>query len=81
MVDRWLDTVPRVDLMLVIGTSARVFPAAEYIHKAREKSSLTAHFNFERDDELIQPGDWFVPGDVAISLPNLLREAYPLAGY
>lgn len=28
--DKWIESLPRVDILLVVGTSARVFPAAEY---------------------------------------------------
>lgn len=63
--------------MLVIGTSARVFPAAEYIHRAREMGAFIAHFNLERDDDHMQAGDWFVPDSVARSLPGIVLEAFP----
>lgn len=72
--DTWLDSVPRVDLMLVVGTAARVFPAAEYIGKAREMGASVAHFNIERDDELLEQGDWFVPRDTAVTLPRIVAE-------
>ncbi|KXS98542.1 hypothetical protein AC579_4793 [Pseudocercospora musae] len=73
-IDRWLLSVPRVDLMLVVGTSCNVFPAAEYIHTARRKGAYVAHFNIARDDEWIEPGDWYVPGDVATTLPRIVSE-------
>lgn len=71
-VDEWLDKLPSVDLMLVIGTSARVFPPAEYISRAREKGARVAHFNLESDGEFIVPGDWSVTGDVAVTLPHFV---------
>lgn len=49
--EMWLDSVPRVDLMLVM------FPAAEYIYRAREKGAYVAHFNWERDEDHMQPSD------------------------
>ena len=62
--------------MLVIGTSARVFPAAEYIRRARDRGAFVAHFNLERDDAYMEAGDWYVPGDVSVSLPQLIHEAF-----
>ncbi|KAF2158943.1 hypothetical protein M409DRAFT_30573 [Zasmidium cellare ATCC 36951] len=76
--DEWLESVPSVDLLLVVGTSARVFPAAEYIHRARAKGASVAFFNLEQDDDLIEAGDWFVPGDVATTLPRIVAEALDL---
>ena len=74
-IEAWFDPVPRVDLLLVVGTSARVFPAAEYMFQARDKGAYIAHFNLERDDEHMHAGDWYVPGDVAMTLPSIIREA------
>lgn len=74
-VDAWLDSVPRIDLVLVVGTSARVFPAAEYISKAKAKGAYAAHFNLERDDDLITAGDWYIPGDASTTMPQVIVEA------
>jgi NAD-dependent SIR2 family protein deacetylase len=43
--EEWLEDVPRLDLLLVVGTSLRVFPAAEL---ARSKGAAVAHFNMEK---------------------------------
>lgn len=67
--------------MLVIRTSTRVFLVAEYIHRAREKGVFIAYFNLKRDNDFTQLGDWFVLGNVAVTLPNILYEVYPLVGY
>lgn len=74
-IDEWLESVPRVDLPLVVGTSARVVPAAEYISTARAKGAYVAFFDLERDDHLIEAGDWYVPDDVATTLPSFVAEA------
>lgn len=74
-VDEWLDDLPRLDLFLVIGTSSRVFPAATYIEKAREKGARVAHFNVEPDEDFIDEDDWFVRGDAAITLPQVINSA------
>lgn len=73
--DQWLELLPRIDILLVVGTSATVFPAAEYISRAREKGAFVAHFNTVRDDELMCAGDWYVPGDAAVTLPRVVEEA------
>ena len=73
--DQWLSSIPRLDLMLVVGTSCKVFPAAEYIHRAREKGAYIAHFNLERDEDFIEPGDWYVPGDIAFTVPSIVNES------
>ncbi|PPJ56574.1 hypothetical protein CBER1_01861 [Cercospora berteroae] len=74
-VDEWLEDLPRLDLFLVIGTSSRVFPAATYIEKAREKGARVAHFNVEPDEDFMDEDDWFVQGDAAITLPQVINPA------
>jgi NAD-dependent deacetylase sirtuin 5 len=63
----------KVDLMLVIGTSALVWPAAGYIGRARKAGARVAFFNMEemsagvaRPDE----GDWMFLGDAAELVPK-----------
>lgn len=73
----WLDG-GKVDLMLVIGTSATVWPAANYIHAARLAGAKIAVFNMEESD--IDYGlngmkeDWFFKGDAGALVPELLKE-------
>ncbi|PIA89458.1 NAD-dependent protein deacylase sirtuin-5, mitochondrial [Cercospora beticola] len=74
-VDEWLEDLPRLDLFLVIGTSSRVFPAATYIEKAREKGARVAHFNVEPDEDFMDEEDWFVQGDAAVTLPQVINPA------
>jgi len=78
--DEWIDAAP-VDLMLVIGTSAQVTPAASYIHEARSAGAVVAVVNIEAEtpDELakLEPGDFAFGGDAAVTLPLLLA---PLVG-
>ena len=74
-IEKWFDSIPRIDLMLVIGTAARVFPAAEYISKARDRGAAVAVFDIIHDDELLEEDDWFIGGDVAETLPALLGQS------
>ncbi|KAI4197348.1 MAG: hypothetical protein LQ350_005969 [Teloschistes chrysophthalmus] len=76
----WLDQ-GSVDLMLVVGTSATVWPAAVYIHSARLKGARIAVFNTEDpelnvDDESqkLREQDWFFKGDAAAVVPDVLKE-------
>ncbi|KAL8636134.1 MAG: hypothetical protein Q9228_006436 [Teloschistes exilis] len=76
----WLDQ-GSVDLMLVVGTSATVWPAAVYIHSARLKGARIAVFNTEDPDidvddesQRLREQDWFFKGDAATIVPDVLKE-------
>jgi NAD-dependent deacetylase sirtuin 5 len=66
-----------IDLMLVIGTSAVVFPAAGNIITARNAGARVAFFNIgEYDDDgpgRVFAGDWMFKGDAAATLPECLK--------
>lgn len=79
-VDQWLGEIDHdersVDLMLVVGTSAMVRPAAGYITEARKRGARVAFFNTEvksagiaRPDE----GDWVFLGDASELVPLALN--------
>ena len=78
----WLDEVPKVDLMLVVGTTAVVYPAAAYIHAARVQGARIAVFNTDPPSEEDQDNpvtrlrdeDWFFQGDAASIVPEVLKE-------
>lgn len=77
-VEEWFDASPRIDLMLVIGTSAQVWPAAGYVEKARAKGARVAVVNMDRNDvpggeHGLQPGDWFFQGDAGVIVPEILK--------
>jgi NAD-dependent deacetylase sirtuin 5 len=75
-VDRYIDESPNIDLMLVIGTSARVFPAAGYVDRAVAKGARVAVINADRADEPacgLSDSDWFFQGDAAQIVPDLLQ--------
>ncbi|KAJ7154575.1 putative SIR2 family histone deacetylase [Mycena filopes] len=77
-VEAWM-AEGEIDLMLVVGTSALVYPAAGYIHAARVRGARAAVFNMEEPTEegatsRLKEGDWFFRGDAAVILPELLKE-------
>ncbi|PIA93727.1 NAD-dependent protein deacylase sirtuin-5, mitochondrial [Cercospora beticola] len=65
-----------IDIMLVVGTSAEVYPAAGYINVARARGAricvLNADANVKRQAGL-RDGDWFFEGDASELLPILLE--------
>lgn len=74
-IDTWMSDGP-VDLMLVIGTSSKVHPAAGYAMSARAKGARVAVINIDRADEAsggMMAGDWFFQGDAAKVVPEILR--------
>lgn len=69
----------KIDLMLVIGTSALVFPAASYVWEARARGARVAVFNMDKQDgkKGLTKQDWLFHGDAGILLPELL---WPIIG-
>ncbi|KAL8688417.1 MAG: hypothetical protein Q9218_005667 [Villophora microphyllina] len=69
-----LVTGSKIDLMLVIGTSGQVFPAAAYMDIARRKGARVAVINMDKKDgkKGLAKGDWFFQGDAATILPDIL---------
>lgn len=77
-IHKWLDR-GKIDLMLVVGTSAKVWPAANYIHAARVAGARIAVFNVdepEMDEPItrLREQDWFFKGDAGAVIPDLLKE-------
>lgn len=75
-VERWMSDERGIDLLIVIGTSARVYPAAGYIAKARQRGARVAVVNTEEPDaaaSMLQEGDWFFRGDAAVVVPVVLE--------
>ncbi|TID20678.1 DHS-like NAD/FAD-binding domain-containing protein [Venturia nashicola] len=69
-----------IDLIMVIGTSASVYPAAGYVDDARYRGARVAVINTDPNDEPesgMMEGDWFFVGDAAQILPELFK---PLIG-
>lgn len=75
-VEDFIADSPKIDLILVIGTSARVYPAAGYVDRAREKGARVAVINMDQSDAPasgLTEKDWFFHGDAAQIVPELLR--------
>ena len=77
-IHKWLDG-GKVDLMLVVGTSAQVWPAANYIHAARVAGARIAVFNLDQPEmeepiTRLRDGDWFFQGDAGAVIPEVLKE-------
>ncbi|KAL4804376.1 DHS-like NAD/FAD-binding domain-containing protein [Aspergillus unguis] len=74
-VDNWMSE-DKVDLMLVIGTSSRVYPAAGYVEKARSKGARVAVVNMDPNDMgkgKLSSNDWFFQGDAGVIVPEILK--------
>jgi len=75
-VDQFLRESQKIDLIMVIGTTAQVYPAAGYVNIAREKGARVAVVNMDRSDIPdggLDPGDWFFEGDAGVILPEILK--------
>ena len=73
-VDAYLSSTEPIDLMLVIGTSSKVYPAAGYTHIAKKKGARVAVINMDAGDARHLDGDdWFFEGDAAVLVPMLLE--------
>ena len=75
-VERFIEESERIDLILVVGTSAKVYPAADYVNQARDKGARVAVINMDRTDAYAQglyDEDWFFHGDAAEIVPLLLE--------
>lgn len=75
-VDNWISQSAKIDLILVIGTSARVYPAAGYVQRARAKGARVAVVNMDPNDVPdggMRDDDWFFEGDAAQIVPQLLK--------
>ncbi|KAK5415418.1 hypothetical protein LTR06_003468 [Exophiala xenobiotica] len=73
-VSEWFQTPEKIDLMLVIGTSSKVYPAAGYTNMARAKGARVAVINMDRGDAReLTKHDWFFEGDAAVIVPDLLK--------
>ncbi|KAI9726790.1 MAG: hypothetical protein M1828_000646 [Chrysothrix sp. TS-e1954] len=75
-VDGWISEPEPIDLMLVVGTSAVVHPAAGYIEIARAKGAKVAVINTEPPNQAaskLNTGDWFFQGDAGLIVPQILE--------
>ncbi|KAJ4320635.1 hypothetical protein N0V94_003283 [Neodidymelliopsis sp. IMI 364377] len=75
-IDTWVDAEDNIDLIMVIGTSAKVYPAAGYVDIARRKGARVAVINMDKSDAPaggLYSRDWFFEGDAAQIVPELLK--------
>lgn len=75
-IDEWLTESDKIDLIMVIGTSAKVYPAAGYVDLARAKGARVAVINMDKKDQPasgMYKQDWFFEGDAATIVPELLK--------
>ena len=77
-IEEFIDKSEKIDLILVVGTSAKVYPAAGYVDTARAKGARVAVVNMDRADAPggingLKRGDWFFEGDAGVILPELLK--------
>jgi len=77
-IDTFIEQPEKIDLIMVIGTSAKVYPAAGYVDKARDKGARVAVINMDKSDVPgrtggLQKGDWFFEGDAGVIVPELLK--------
>ncbi|KAL8895413.1 MAG: hypothetical protein Q9192_003648 [Flavoplaca navasiana] len=77
-VDKFVEKAD-IDLMIVIGTSAMVWPAAQYIEVARGRGARVAVINMDTQDgeRNLTKRDWFFHGDAGTILPDIL---FPVIG-
>ena len=77
-IDKFIEEDKPIDLIMVIGTSAKVYPAASYVDVARQKGARVAVVNMDRADAPGGPnglveGDWFFQGDAGVLVPEMLK--------
>ncbi len=73
-IDDYIISASRIDLMLVVGTSALVYPAAGYVGRARGKGARVAVVNVDKNSANgLMKGDWFFEGDAGVLLPEILK--------
>jgi len=75
-VENYMDQPGNIDIIMVIGTSAQVFPAAGYTSEARDKGARVCVVNMDENDRPPggwEQGDWFFQGDAAVIVPRLLE--------
>lgn len=72
-IDAWIER-DVVDMVIVVGTSSVVYPAAGYAEGARtEGRTSVVTVNMERSVAGMREGDFMFAGDAATLLPELLR--------
>lgn len=75
-VDNWIEHGgPAIDVMLVIGTAAVVYPAAGYTRVARAKGAVVVVVNPDPESSRgLTSKDFWLQGDAAEMLPPLFAK-------
>jgi NAD-dependent deacetylase sirtuin 5 len=75
-IDEWMDRGP-IDLIMVIGTTASVWPAAGYVEDARARGARVAVVNIEAGElgaaGNLHNGDFLFVGDASKILPEMVK--------
>ncbi|KAH9986479.1 DHS-like NAD/FAD-binding domain-containing protein [Xylariaceae sp. FL0662B] len=72
-VENWL-MAGKIDIMVVVGTAAAVYPAAGYIRKAQRKGAVVAVVNPDEDSAAgLSRTDFFFQGGASEILPKLFE--------
>lgn len=74
-VEEWLESSPRVDLVLVVGTERSPF-----VKDAMDKGAEVAWLNYFEEDLTSTGGDWYVDGCASETLPYLVDASLQEAG-
>ncbi len=75
--DEIYDFISDCDLLLVVGTSAQVYPAASLPAMVKERGGRILEFNrdqivsFQNPGAVVRSADFFFQGDVGVTLPML----------
>jgi NAD-dependent deacetylase sirtuin 5 len=70
-IDDWISE-ECVDLVIAIGTSLEVFPAAEWVETVQASGAALAIIDIEEKHRLMEGVDWFFEGNVTAILPGIL---------
>lgn len=70
LIESIIDTVEACDLLLILGTSSTVYPAAGFHEQVRRNGGKVAVFNIDEGGKT--PADWFFSGKVEETLPYAL---------
>lgn len=75
-VDNWVNSPgASIDVMLVVGTAAVVYPAAGYTKKARDKGAIVVVVNPDPESSRgLRNTDFWFQGDAAEILPRLFEK-------
>jgi NAD-dependent deacetylase sirtuin 5 len=75
-IDEWIEEKP-IDLCLVIGTTATVYPAAGYVQEARQAGARIVVINMDSEElgaaSWLRNRDFLFEGDASKILPEILK--------